>query len=102
MTLMRLLLPAGLALPLFLASPASAQERLGDGALGALAGALVGGPIGLVAGGVVAIRPVPPSRRAGGFGGTGIITGRITGGMISTRAGPRLILPARAELGLAA
>jgi hypothetical protein len=33
--------------------PASAQERLGDGALGALAGVLDGGPIGLVAGGVV-------------------------------------------------
>jgi hypothetical protein len=53
MTLTRLLLCAGLALPLFLASPVSAQERLGDGALGALAGGLVGGPIGLVAGGVV-------------------------------------------------
>jgi hypothetical protein len=39
---------------LFLApSLANAQERLGDGAMGALAGALVGGPIGLVAGGVV-------------------------------------------------
>lgn len=32
---------------------AHAQERLGDGAMGALAGALVAGPIGLVAGGVV-------------------------------------------------
>ncbi|WP_156898188.1 hypothetical protein [Methylocapsa acidiphila] len=32
---------------------ASAQERLGDGAMGALAGAVVGGPIGLVAGGVI-------------------------------------------------
>ena len=37
----------------FLPSLANAQERLGDGAMGALAGALVGGPIGLVAGGVV-------------------------------------------------
>ena len=37
----------------FLPSLATAQERLGDGAMGALAGALVGGPIGLVAGGVV-------------------------------------------------
>jgi hypothetical protein len=37
----------------FLPSIANAQERLGDGALGALAGAVVGGPIGLVAGGVV-------------------------------------------------
>jgi hypothetical protein len=39
---------------LFLApSLANAQERLGDGAMGALAGALVGGPVGLVAGGIV-------------------------------------------------
>jgi hypothetical protein len=37
----------------FLPSLANAQERLGDGAMGALAGALVGGPVGLVAGGVV-------------------------------------------------
>jgi len=37
----------------FLPSIAKAQERLGDGAMGALAGALVGGPVGLVAGGVV-------------------------------------------------
>ncbi len=34
-------------------SIANAQERLGDGALGALAGAIVGGPVGLVAGGVI-------------------------------------------------
>lgn len=32
---------------------ALAQERLGDGALGAVAGALVGGPVGAVAGGVI-------------------------------------------------
>lgn len=38
---------------LFLPLPLNAQERLGDGAMRALAGALVGGPIGLVAGGVV-------------------------------------------------
>jgi hypothetical protein len=41
---------AGLCL---LPALANAQERLGDGAMGALAGALVGGPVGLVAGGVV-------------------------------------------------
>jgi hypothetical protein len=35
------------------ATGAIAQERLGDGALGAVAGALVGGPIGAVAGGVI-------------------------------------------------
>jgi hypothetical protein len=49
----RLLMAAAIAGPLFLPSLASAQERLGDGAMGALAGALVGGPVGLVAGGVV-------------------------------------------------
>jgi hypothetical protein len=32
---------------------ASAQERLGDAALGALSGAVVFGPVGAVAGGVV-------------------------------------------------
>jgi hypothetical protein len=32
---------------------ASAQERLGDGAMGAVAGLLVGGPVGAVAGGVI-------------------------------------------------
>jgi len=32
---------------------AAAQERLGDGALGAVAGAVVLGPVGAVAGGVV-------------------------------------------------
>jgi hypothetical protein len=69
MTLMRLLLPAGLALPLFLASPASAQERLGDGALGALAGALVGGPIGLVAGGVVGYTAGPAIASSWGIRG---------------------------------
>ncbi|WP_020176427.1 hypothetical protein [Methyloferula stellata] len=33
--------------------PVMAQERVGDGALGALAGAVVLGPIGLLAGGVI-------------------------------------------------
>jgi hypothetical protein len=41
------------------AVPALAQERLGDGAMGALAGALVGGPIGLVAGGIVGFTAGP-------------------------------------------
>lgn len=34
-------------------APAAADERLGDGAMGALAGAVVAGPVGLVAGGVI-------------------------------------------------
>ncbi|HEX3496575.1 MAG TPA: hypothetical protein VHT02_05290 [Methylocella sp.] len=49
----RFLVVAAFAGLFFLPSFANAQERLGDGAVGALAGALVGGPIGLVAGGVV-------------------------------------------------
>ena len=36
-----------------LLTPAAAGERLGDGAMGALAGAVVAGPVGLVAGGVI-------------------------------------------------
>jgi hypothetical protein len=36
-----------------LATPAAAGERLGDAAMGALAGAVVLGPVGAVAGGVV-------------------------------------------------
>jgi hypothetical protein len=34
-------------------TPVAAGERLGDGAMGALAGAAVAGPVGLVAGGVI-------------------------------------------------
>ena len=49
----RLLMVVAIAGLLLLPSLASAQERLGDGAMGALAGALVGGPVDLVAGGVV-------------------------------------------------
>jgi hypothetical protein len=48
-----LLITTAIAGLFLLPSLAKAQERLGDGAMGALAGALVGGPIGLVAGGVV-------------------------------------------------
>ena len=36
-----------------IATPAAAGERLGDAAMGALAGAVVLGPVGAVAGGVV-------------------------------------------------
>lgn len=49
----RLLILTAIAGLTFLPSVVNAQERLGDGAMGALAGALVGGPVGLVAGGVV-------------------------------------------------
>jgi len=49
----RLSIMAAIAGLSFLPFLANAQERLGDGAMGAVAGALVGGPVGLVAGGVV-------------------------------------------------
>lgn len=41
------------AIALVLASPALADERPGDAALGALSGAVVFGPVGLVAGAIV-------------------------------------------------
>ncbi|PZR81396.1 MAG: hypothetical protein DLM68_17875 [Hyphomicrobiales bacterium] len=53
----------------FLPSFANAQERLGDGAMGALAGALVGGPIGLVAGGVVGYSAGPAIASSWGLEG---------------------------------
>ncbi|MBO0733671.1 MAG: hypothetical protein J2P49_05000 [Methylocapsa sp.] len=65
----RFLLASGLALLLFLPEAAGAQERLGDGALGALAGAVVGGPVGLVAGGVVGYTAGPAIASSWGFKG---------------------------------
>jgi len=53
----------------FLPSIANAQERLGDGAMGALAGALVGGPVGLVAGGVVGYTAGPSIASSWGLKG---------------------------------
>jgi len=46
-----------------------AQERLGDGAMGALAGTLVGGPVGLVAGGVVGYTAGPAIASSWGLKG---------------------------------
>ena len=48
---------------------AHAQERLGDGAMGALAGALVGGPVGLIAGGVVGYTAGPSIASSWGLRG---------------------------------
>src|SRR5262249_13384107 len=48
---------------------AHAQERLGDGAMGALAGALVAGPIGLVAGGIVGYTAGPSIASSWGLRG---------------------------------
>jgi len=69
----RLLIMAAIAGMAFLPSVAKAQERLGDGAMGALAGALVGGPIGLVAGGVVGYSAGPAIASSWGLKGQGII-----------------------------
>src|SRR5450755_1413091 len=46
---------------------AGAQERMGDAALGALSGALVAGPVGLVAGGVVGFTAGPAIAHSWGF-----------------------------------
>ena len=48
-------------------SIAGAQERLGDGLMGAGAGALVGGPVGAVAGGVIGYTAGPHISRGLGF-----------------------------------
>jgi len=48
-------------------SLARAQERFGDGAMGAIAGVLVGGPIGAVAGGVIGYTAGPGIARSWGL-----------------------------------
>lgn len=65
----RLLVMTAIAGISLLPSLANAQERLGDGAMGALAGALVGGPIGLVAGGVVGYTAGPAIASSWGLKG---------------------------------
>jgi sugar phosphate permease len=65
----RLLIMAAIAALIFLPAAARAQERLGDGALGALTGALVGGPVGLVAGGVVGYTAGPAIASSWGLRG---------------------------------
>ncbi|MGH6841579.1 MAG: hypothetical protein ACREDV_05725 [Methylocella sp.] len=65
----RFLVAAAFAGICFLPFHAHAQERLGDGAIGALAGALVGGPIGLVAGGVVGYTAGPAIASSWGLKG---------------------------------
>ncbi|MBI2714965.1 MAG: hypothetical protein HYX37_11015 [Rhizobiales bacterium] len=55
---------AGIA---FAPTVAGAQERLGDGAMGAVAGAIVAGPVGAVAGGVVGYTAGPDIARSWGL-----------------------------------
>lgn len=58
-------LAIGLAIPI----QAQAQERVVDGAGGALAGVLVAGPIGAVAGGVIGFAAGPDIARGMGLKG---------------------------------
>jgi hypothetical protein len=66
---MKNLLAVGLVTVGIALSPitAVAQERLGDGAMGAVAGAIVGGPIGAVAGGLVGYTAGPNIARGLGI-----------------------------------
>jgi hypothetical protein len=65
----KLSIAAAMAALFVLPSLANAQERLGDGAMGALAGALVAGPVGLVAGGVVGYTAGPAIASSWGLRG---------------------------------
>lgn len=59
---------AAIAAGLLLApAVAGAQERIGDGLMGAGAGAIVGGPVGAVAGGVIGYTAGPTISRGMGF-----------------------------------
>ena len=64
---MRIVHVAALAAGLILVpAAAGAQERIGDAALGALAGAVVAGPVGAVAGGAIGYTAGPRiARRMG-------------------------------------
>ena len=62
---MKPFLPA-VAIAISLAPAASAQERLGDAALGGLSGALVLGPVGAVAGVIVGYTAGPSISRSWG------------------------------------
>jgi hypothetical protein len=66
---MKFLLAVGLTTAVIALAPiaAGAQERLGDGAMGAVAGAIVGGPVGAVAGGIVGYTAGPNIARGLGI-----------------------------------
>ncbi len=58
------LISAGIA---FMPTAVNAQERLGDGAMGAVAGAIVGGPVGAAAGGIIGYTAGPNIAHAMGL-----------------------------------
>ena len=66
---MRALFAVAIVATGLLAAPgvAAAQERLGDGAMGAAAGALVAGPVGAIAGGLVGYTVGPGIAHAWGW-----------------------------------
>lgn len=59
----------GAIVTLFAATGAQAWERAGDAALGALSGAVVLGPVGAVAGGIVGFTAGPAISCSWGLGG---------------------------------
>jgi hypothetical protein len=64
------LVAAAVSAPVFLASaPANAGERVVDGALGGVSGAIVFGPVGLVAGGLTGYVAGPGIARGLGLKG---------------------------------
>jgi hypothetical protein len=65
----RILAGAIVAMAASASSPAAAQERAGDAALGALSGAVVLGPVGAVAGAIVGFTAGPSIARSWGLRG---------------------------------
>jgi sugar phosphate permease len=65
----KILLTAAFIAAMSLPTAASAHERLLDGALGAVAGAVVAGPVGLIAGGVVGLTAGPSIASSWGLRG---------------------------------
>lgn len=66
---MRGFLAAAVVAVALVPAPASAQERLGDAALGAASGAIVLGPVGAAAGALIGYTAGPGIARSWGIGG---------------------------------
>jgi hypothetical protein len=93
----RILVGAIVAMAASASSPAVAQERAGDAALGALSGAVVLGPVGAVAGAIVGFTAGPSIARSWGLRGERARPARRS---VKARAAPTT--PARATSGTAA